>query len=195
MARECSFHTVCMIYEAYEAQTDLVDLFRPLAAGAGQALRLPWPVLRTDWPTRLLAGALETFANLTVTHARPSFGIKSISVGDRLLAVTEEAATSTPFATLLHFRKEIETPQPRVLLVAPMSGHFATLLRPTDKTMLVEHASLSPTGIIFATCRTPKAASRDRIPSGHGRRISHRRGLPAVRRCPRCCCADGGRWR
>jgi len=85
-----------MIYEAYEAQTDLVDLFRPLAAGAGQALRLPWPVLRTDWPTRLLAGALETFANLTVTHARPSFGIKSISVGDRLLAVTEEAATSTP---------------------------------------------------------------------------------------------------
>jgi polyhydroxyalkanoate depolymerase len=53
--------------------------------------------------------------------------------------VTEEAATSTPFATLLHFRKEIETPQPRVLLVAPMSGHFATLLRPTVKTMLVEH--------------------------------------------------------
>jgi hypothetical protein len=59
-----------MIYEAYEAQTDLVDLFHPLAAGAGQALRLPWPVLLTDWPTRLLAGALETFANLTVTRMR-----------------------------------------------------------------------------------------------------------------------------
>jgi poly(3-hydroxybutyrate) depolymerase len=128
-----------MIYQAYGAQADLVDLLRPLAAGAGKALRLPWPLFRMDWPTRLLAGALETFANLTVTHARPPFGIKSVSVGDRIVAVTEEAATRTPFATLLHFRKEIETPQPRVLLVAPMSGHFATLLRPTVKTMLADH--------------------------------------------------------
>jgi poly(3-hydroxybutyrate) depolymerase len=128
-----------MIYQAYGAQRDLLDLFRPLAAGAGKALSLPWPLLRTDWPTRLLAGALETFANLTVTHARPPFGINSVSVGDRLVPVTEEAATSTPFATLLHFRKEIQPPQPRVLLVAPMSGHFATLLRPTVKTMLGDH--------------------------------------------------------
>jgi len=128
-----------MIYQAYGAQTALVDLFRPLAAGAGRALRLPCPLLRTYWPTRLLAGALETFANLTVTHARPPFGIEFVSFGDRPVAVTEEAATSTPFATLLHFRKEIETPQPRVLVVAPMSGHFATLLRPTVRTMLAGH--------------------------------------------------------
>jgi poly(3-hydroxybutyrate) depolymerase len=128
-----------MIYRAYGAQTDLFDLFRALAAGAGKALQLPWPLLRTDWPTRLLAGALETFANLTTTHVRPPFGINSISIGDRLVPVTEEIATSTPFATLLHFQKEIETPQPRVLLVAPMSGHFATLLRPTVKTMLADH--------------------------------------------------------
>jgi poly(3-hydroxybutyrate) depolymerase len=128
-----------MIYQAYRAQADLLDLFRALAAGAGKALRLPWPLLRTDWSARSLAGTLETFANLTVTHARPPFGIKSVSIGDRLIPVTEEAATSTPFATLLHFRKEIETPQPRVLLVAPMSGHFATLLRPTVKTMLADH--------------------------------------------------------
>jgi poly(3-hydroxybutyrate) depolymerase len=128
-----------MIYQAYGAQTDLVDLFRPLAAGAGKALRLHWPLLRTDWPTRLLAGALETFANLTVTHARLPFGINTVSVGDRPVAVTEEVASSTPFATLLHFRKEIEAAQPRVLVVAPMSGHFATLLRSTVKTMLVDH--------------------------------------------------------
>jgi poly(3-hydroxybutyrate) depolymerase len=128
-----------MIYQAYGAQTDLLDLFRALAAGAGKALQLPLPLLRTDWSTRLLAGTLETFANLTVTHARPPFGIKSVSIGDRLVPVTEEIATSTPFATLLHFRKEIETQQPRVLLVAPMSGHFATLLRPMVKTMLADH--------------------------------------------------------
>jgi poly(3-hydroxybutyrate) depolymerase len=128
-----------MIYEAYGAQADFAGLLRLVAASVGKALRLPWPLVRTDWQARLLAGALETFANLTVTHVRPPFGIKSVLVGNRTVAVAEEAAISTPFATLLHFRKEIETPQPRVLLVAPMSGHFATLLRPTVKTMLADH--------------------------------------------------------
>ena len=46
---------------------------------------------------------------------------------------------STPFGTLLHFKKDIEQAQPRVLLVAPLSGHFATLLRATVRTMLPEH--------------------------------------------------------
>ena len=51
----------------------------------------------------------------------------------------EEAAHVTPFGTLLHFKKDIDTEQPRVLLVAPLSGHFATLLRGTVRTMLPEH--------------------------------------------------------
>ena len=54
-------------------------------------------------------------------------------------AVAEEAADDTPFGTLLHFRKDIPVAQPRVLLVAPMSGHFATLLRGTLQVMLPEH--------------------------------------------------------
>ena len=45
----------------------------------------------------------------------------------------------TPFGTLLHFKKDIDMAQPRVLLVAPLSGHFATLLRATVRTMLPEH--------------------------------------------------------
>jgi poly(3-hydroxybutyrate) depolymerase len=128
-----------MIYEAYGTQRDCADLARMFAGGAGRFLRLPWPLLRRGWPTKLIAGALETFANLAVTHARLPFGIKTVPIGSRAVAVTEEAAAATPFATLLHFRKEIEVPQPRVLLVAPMSGHFATLLRPTVKTMLTGH--------------------------------------------------------
>ena len=55
------------------------------------------------------------------------------------MAVTEEAADTTPFGTLLHFRKDVVLAQPRVLLVAPLSGHFATLLRTTVRTMLPEH--------------------------------------------------------
>jgi polyhydroxyalkanoate depolymerase len=60
-------------------------------------------------------------------------------VGNRECAVQERAAHVTPFGTLLHFKKDIDTEQPRVLLVAPLSGHFATLLRGTVRTMLPEH--------------------------------------------------------
>lgn len=128
-----------MIYQAYRTQADYLDLVRPIAAAAGSALRLPWPRLGQDWPLHRLAGVLETFANLTVIHARFPFGIDSVPAGNRLVPVTEEAVYSTPFATLLHFKKATGEIQPQVLLVAPMSGHFATLLRATVKTMLTGH--------------------------------------------------------
>ena len=53
--------------------------------------------------------------------------------------MTEEVADRTPFGTLLHFKKDIDVAQPRALLIAPLSGHFATLLRATVRTMLPEH--------------------------------------------------------
>jgi poly(3-hydroxybutyrate) depolymerase len=128
-----------MIYQAYQTQANFLDRVRPLAAAAGSALRLPWPPQGQDWPLHTLAGVLETFANLTVSHARLPFGIESVPAGNRLLPVTEEVVYSTPFAALLHFKKATEAPQPRVLVVAPMSGHFATLLRASVKTMLSGH--------------------------------------------------------
>jgi polyhydroxyalkanoate depolymerase len=60
-------------------------------------------------------------------------------IGNREGVVTEEPLAVTPFGTLLRFRKDVETPQPRVLVVAPLSGHFATLLRGLVYTMLPEH--------------------------------------------------------
>ena len=60
-------------------------------------------------------------------------------VGNREVEVHEEAAARTPFGTLLHFKKDVATVQPRVLMVAPLSGHFSTLLRATVRTMLPDH--------------------------------------------------------
>ena len=60
-------------------------------------------------------------------------------VGNQELEVTEEVTYATPFGSLLHFKKENAPEQPRLLLVAPMSGHFATLLRGTVKTLLQDH--------------------------------------------------------
>ncbi len=74
-----------------------------------------------------------------LAHVRPGYGIKAVPVGNEMVAVTEEEAASTPFAALLHFRKDIAVQQPRVLLIAPLSGHFATLLRATVQTLLRDH--------------------------------------------------------
>jgi polyhydroxyalkanoate depolymerase len=88
---------------------------------------------------RNLTAAYELIARAGLTHARPAFEVDSVTVGNREVSVHEHAALTTPFGTLLHFNKEIDTSQPRVLLVAPPSGHFATLLRETVRTMLPEH--------------------------------------------------------
>jgi polyhydroxyalkanoate depolymerase len=74
-----------------------------------------------------------------LSHARPAYLIDTATVDGHVVAVTEEVVHATPFASLLHFKKDIATSQPRILLVAPMSGHFATLLRGTVRTMLADH--------------------------------------------------------
>ena len=125
-----------MLYQAYQAHTDIMV---PVRAFAGMA------VAASGWRTmdvgvlRNLTAAYELISRSGLTHVRPPFGINSVTVGNREVEVTEEATRVTPFATLLHFKKDIAQVQPRLLLVAPLSGHFATLLRSTVRTMLPEH--------------------------------------------------------
>ena len=60
-------------------------------------------------------------------------------MGNREVEVVEENVYRLPFGTLLHFKKDVDVPQPRVLVVAPLSGHFATLLVGTVRTLLPDH--------------------------------------------------------
>jgi len=125
-----------MLYQAYQAHNDIMVPVRALAGFAMAASG--WrPVDSTV--LRNLTAAYELIARAGLTHQRPPFGITSVTVGNREVAVREEAALKTPFGTLLHFKKDIAQTQPRVLLIAPLSGHFATLLRSTVRTMLPEH--------------------------------------------------------
>ena len=127
-----------MLYAAYEAQSSLFESMRPFASAMAEMMRLPLPAAAPPL-FRHLAGQLDTFAALRVTSRRPAFGIEPVLVGNELSPVTEEVIQSTAFATLLRFRKETRAPQPKVLVVAPMSGHFATLLRATVQTLLQHH--------------------------------------------------------
>ncbi|ACB82154.1 polyhydroxyalkanoate depolymerase, intracellular [Methylorubrum populi BJ001] len=74
-----------------------------------------------------------------LTFARPAYGIHAVTVGNREVPVIEEPVLATPFGALLRFRKDIDTVQPKVLVLAPLSGHFATLLRGTIRTLLPDH--------------------------------------------------------
>ena len=125
-----------MLYQAYQAHNDIMVPVRALAGFAMAAAG--WrPVDSTV--LRNLTAAYELIARAGLTHQRPPFGITSVTVGNREVEVREEAALKTPFGTLLHFKKDVAQTQPRVLLIAPLSGHFATLLRSTVRTMLPEH--------------------------------------------------------
>lgn len=89
-------------------------------------------------PRRMFALA-DLLANTRVTHHCPPFGIDEALVGNSMLAVREEVALSLPYGNLLHFAKETAVPQPKMLVVAPLSGHFATLLRSTVAVLLRDH--------------------------------------------------------
>ena len=126
-----------MLYQAYQAQADILDPIRQFARAAQSVLGGPF--FGALGQVRRIAAGYELLARAGLSHARPSFDIDRVRVAGREVAVTERAVQRTPFGTLLHFHKDVDIAQPRVLVVAPLSGHFATLLRETVRTLLAEH--------------------------------------------------------
>lgn len=124
-----------MMYFAYQTQATAMWPLRALARWAAPMLVDPTLGLGGHSTQRQLAAALEVMRLAEVTHRRPDWGIHAVGAQ----AVVEEVADQTPFATLRRFAKPGAPAQPKVLLVAPMSGHFATLLRDTVRTMLQDH--------------------------------------------------------
>src|SRR5690242_6038636 len=120
-----------MMYQLYQTQADLLLPLRHFARFSACLTKLAGYGLCAPPLMHHLSAGLTMFADARLTHARPPFGIDVVSVNGQGVAVAEEATDVTPFGTLLHFRKDSNIVQPRVLLVAPMSGHFATLLRNT----------------------------------------------------------------
>lgn len=143
-----------MLYGAYQAYADAMA---PMRFGARAALSsLERLAMGTEWAMAMNGGVgrafdmsdmlmsrfkagLSLLADTELTHSRPDFGIETVRCGNRLATVTEKVVLKRPFGSLLKFEKDIDQAQPKVLVVAPLSGHFSTLLRNTVRTLLSDH--------------------------------------------------------
>jgi len=128
-----------MIYDAYQSFADFNHPVRALAASLDRVLTL-WSTMRFASPLRRMAAYYELVALTGFTHIRPDYKIRSITTAQgAVVNVEEKEVCATPFCALLRFSCEGSEPRPKILLVAPMSGHFATLLRATIRTLLRDH--------------------------------------------------------
>ncbi len=128
-----------MIYQLHEAQARLLRQAQFAARLSGTWLQAFWPHQPRPPGIAQLTAACEVIATGGMTNVCPPFGIDTVLSGNREVAVEEQVIDQTPFATLLRFAKEGVEGQPKMLVVAPMSGHFATLLRGTVRTLLADN--------------------------------------------------------
>ena len=128
-----------MLYDAYEMQRSLLAGASTLAnIGAGW-FQNPANPLSYSGMGPIVASALDVFAHASAPRGKPEFGLESTIVDGRVVPVREEIALRKPFGQLKRFRREGAESGPKLLIVAPMSGHYATLLRGTVERMLPRH--------------------------------------------------------
>jgi poly(3-hydroxybutyrate) depolymerase len=128
-----------MLYAAYELQRQLATPVRLWANALEQVYTSPYNPLSDTWFGKSVAASAEIMARLTQNYAKPAFNLKTTQIGNETVAVNEEILLRKPFCQLLRFHRDTTRRDPKVLVVAPMSGHFATLLRGTVEALLPEH--------------------------------------------------------
>ena len=129
-----------MLYHVYEMQRASLTPMRMLATSTLSMLDLPYNPFRPTPMGRYTAAALDSFEHTTRIFGKPPFGYTHTVIDGASVAITEDIFHVLPWCDLKHFRR-VGRPEgdPKVLMVAPMSGHFATLLRGTVEAFLPDH--------------------------------------------------------
>ncbi|MDE1901456.1 MAG: polyhydroxyalkanoate depolymerase [Alphaproteobacteria bacterium] len=128
-----------MLYHFHDMQRAAIAPFRAAAEATRLTLHNPFfPTAHTPLGRTMAAGA-ELFERTTRHFSKPSFGLKTTRIAGETVAVTEETVAAKPFCNLVHFKRATDAQDPKVLIVAPISGHHATLLRGTVEAMLPDH--------------------------------------------------------
>jgi len=125
-----------MLYDAYEWQRSWLASASAMATVGANWLNNPSNPFAYLGGGPVMASALEVFAHASASRGKPAFALDTTIVDGREVAVTEEIVLQRPFGQLKRFRREGVEGGPRLLIAAPMSGHFATLLRGTVERML-----------------------------------------------------------
>lgn len=153
-----------MLYHVYELTHAAITPWRAVSHLGRLALNNPANPFSYAYPAKAASAALEVFEGLTRQYGKPEFGIETVNVDGCTVGIDEVAVARTPFCTLKRFRHNVadlplrRRPLPRMLVVAPLSGHYATLLRGTVRTLAED----------FDVYVTDWSDARD-VPAHHGR--------------------------
>lgn len=128
-----------MLYDAYELQRSWLSGASLMANMGAEWLQNPANPLGQTGFGPMIASGLDVFAHASQPRGKPGFGFETAVVDGKTVTVFEEIVLRKPFGQLKRFRKDGVEGQPKLLIVAPMSGHFATLLRGTVERMLPGH--------------------------------------------------------
>jgi len=130
-----------LLYHFHDWQHAALAPLRMAAEATHAAFHHPlFPAAKETHFGRTITAGAELFERTTRRFGKPEFGLRTTRCGTQEVAVEEEITHTKPFCRLIHFKRDIQRPNdPKVLLVAPMSGHHATLLRGTVEALLPEH--------------------------------------------------------
>ena len=128
-----------MFYQLFELNHAMMAPWRAAADAMRLAYSNPLNPLSQTYLGRAAAASLEVFERTTRRYGKPEFGLSETTVDENLVAVRQKIVWRQPFCNLIHFERVLpksRSADPKVLIVAPMSGHYATLLRGTVEALL-----------------------------------------------------------
>ncbi|MDY0309389.1 MAG: polyhydroxyalkanoate depolymerase [Castellaniella sp.] len=128
-----------MLYDLHELQRSILAPFTTFTETSSQLFSNPYSPLAYTPLSRQFAAAYELAHRVGKDYEKPAWNLPFTQIGGREVAVHEDVALSQPFCRLVHFHRDTRRRDPRVLLVAPLSGHHATLLRDTVRALLPNH--------------------------------------------------------
>ena len=136
-----------MLYQIYETQRSIMEPFADLAQAAAKMYSNPLNPMGNSPLAQRVSASYELMHRLGKDYVKPEFGLRTVQVGKVDVAIHERVEIDKPFCELRRFKRFSDDAstlnalkkQPAVLIVAPLSGHYATLLRDTVKTMLKDH--------------------------------------------------------
>ncbi|MGH6948766.1 MAG: polyhydroxyalkanoate depolymerase [Kiloniellales bacterium] len=128
-----------MLYYLNEMSRLSMAPARAMSDGLRLVLNNPFNPLSATPMARHIASAAEIFEHLTRSYGKPEWNLATTAIDGRAVAIEEEVVIKRTYCELRHFKRAVERKDPKLLIVAPLSGHYATLLRGTVETLLPDH--------------------------------------------------------